>query len=243
MRKPRWLVLLVVLAACATEHPEAVSVEPTGPAGDPGAYSFFLVDQATGSPVRYNPCQPLHFVINPAGAPPGGVELAREAAVLVGQATGIAFVDDGLTQEASPPPDAFVDDRPMYQPDLYGAGRWAPVLIGWLDLAAGESQSSNYGKGGSAPWTGPTGHPTYVTGNATVSTQVPAGLQKLALMHELGHVVGLNHVDDPEQIMSGSVPPTTAAPEWGAGDLAGLAKLGRDAGCLPEVPTDSYRPG
>jgi hypothetical protein len=50
-------------------------------------------------------------------------------------------------------------------------------------------------------------------------------------LHELGHVVGLDHPADGHQITSSGVydPPL----RYQKGDLAGLALLGRNAGCTP----------
>lgn len=48
------------------------------------------------------------------------------------------------------------------------------------------------------------------------------------LMHELGHVMGLDHVRTPTQVMYHRVSTRT---HWGAGDLAGLRSLGRPAEC------------
>ena len=50
------------------------------------------------------------------------------------------------------------------------------------------------------------------------------------LMHEIGHIVGLDHVDDRKQIMFKEVQHRT---QWGPGDLAGLRQVGRTQGCLP----------
>jgi hypothetical protein len=46
----------------------------------------------------------------------------------------------------------------------------------------------------------------------------------LILMHELGHVVGLNHSPDQHQIMASGAP--LKASVWGAADLTGLHKVG-----------------
>jgi predicted Zn-dependent protease len=52
-----------------------------------------------------------------------------------------------------------------------------------------------------------------------------------ALLHELGHAVGLNHAHFTSEVMYPSV--SDAGPNYySAGDLAGLAKVGRPAGCL-----------
>ncbi|MBI3649388.1 MAG: matrixin family metalloprotease, partial [Actinobacteria bacterium] len=61
----------------------------------------------------------------------------------------------------------------------------------------------------------------------------------LVLMHELGHIVGLDHVKDPNEVMFESrVLPGAAVDDWGPGDLEGLHLLGRDAGCLTDIRDD-----
>lgn len=51
------------------------------------------------------------------------------------------------------------------------------------------------------------------------------------VLHELGHVVGLNHVGLRNQIMYPAVAPFTPR-TYGRGDRAGLKKVGAKAGCL-----------
>jgi len=52
------------------------------------------------------------------------------------------------------------------------------------------------------------------------------------LLHELGHVMGLNHAQSSTQIMYPLLLARTRA-AYGSGDLAGLARLGRATGCIP----------
>jgi Matrixin len=55
---------------------------------------------------------------------------------------------------------------------------------------------------------------------------------RVIVLHELGHLVGLGHVEDPTQVMypSSSYEVTSLAP----GDINGLAKLGR-GDCFPTL--------
>ena len=82
------------------------------------------------------------------------------------------------------------------------------------------------------------GEPVFVTGQVVLNadkTLLPMFEDRHAswgavLLHELGHLVGLDHVDDPAQLMA----PTPGFGEvvLGEGDRAGLAAVGADQGCL-----------
>jgi hypothetical protein len=52
------------------------------------------------------------------------------------------------------------------------------------------------------------------------------------LLHELGHIMGLDHVKDPDQLMYSGRHPNFRVRDFGSGDLEGLRRLGVDAGCL-----------
>src|SRR5262249_15852346 len=80
-------------------------------------------------PVAFDPGRPVHYVVNPAGAPPDGAAMIRRAIARLQKATGLHFVYDGPTTEAA------TKDRDRYQPARY-PGRWAPVLIAWSDERA-----------------------------------------------------------------------------------------------------------
>jgi len=62
---------------------------------------------------------------------------------------------------------------------------------------------------------------------------------ELVIAHEVGHLLGLAHVSDPDQLMfsaqvaKGVVPAPTDG--YGPGDFAGFELLGSDQGCLPRL--------
>jgi hypothetical protein len=164
--------------------------------------------------------------------PAGGREDLTAALARLAKASGLSFVDDGDTDEL---PSA---ERAAYQPTRYGK-RWAPLLIAWVPAA-----DTDLGLGGGVAGVtvavaipGPKGG-SIVSGQVALDADHrmlagfgPGATQGEVFLHELAHAVGLGHVLDPTQVM---YPQTTnSESQYGAGDRAGLAALGRPAGCHP----------
>jgi hypothetical protein len=226
-----------VLQAAGASEPHLIE-----PAPDPRGFRFKSVDAASGLPLRYNPCASIHYTINPSLAPPTGVVDVHTAFEMTAEATGIRFVFDGMTNEQPGP------RRAPYQPDRYG-DRWAPILVAWtqgdpsLDSANTEvSGTRTIGEGGSAFALNDAGLPVYVSGIAAfdATAELPPGFGGETwgqlILHELGHVLGLGHVDDPGSVMNGTIGLRHAA--WGPGDRAGLWELGNGGSCVktPDLP-------
>jgi hypothetical protein len=223
-------------------HPTPGYESSDSPLGTPttfptggGTYQFAgrQVDGIT--PVAYDPCRPIHYVVRPDNEPAVGDRLIDNAVATISQLTGLTFTDDGVTDEAPE------DQRQPFQPDRYG-DRWAPVLISW-DTVAEEADfvTDVAGLGGSLSTSAGNGPLVYVTGAVKLDAaqfiqllSLPGGetAARAIVLHELGHVVGLAHVDDPTQLMYPAVQPGVY--EFAAGDRAGLARLGTGV-CEPKL--------
>jgi hypothetical protein len=202
---------------------------PSPPNGAAGHYAFLASDQ--GRPVRYDPCQPIHYTANLAEGPANALADLKEAIRRVSAASGLTFVYDGESTEV-----------PTSHRELHGANDlptgWPPVIVAWARPSETDVLTKgSVGEGGST-WSGFPGHEVYVTGlvvvDSTQNSQLAAGFGGRSLgallMHELGHLVGLDHVNDATQMM---YPTVTGKPAvYGAGDLAGLEQLGADQGCV-----------
>jgi hypothetical protein len=200
--------------------------QPLAPSSDSTSYKF-LATNADGTPVGYSPCRPLHYVVNALLAPEGAGQLVDNAIRTVSEATGIKFVNDGPTTEAPSP------SRAPYQKERYGE-RWAPLLIAWTTPEqAPQLKGAVIGTGGSTHFSFGAGPKSFVTGSLELDApQIGDDLGRgdgsayatAVILHELGHVMGLEHVDDPTQLMY----PEIGAPDGlAAGDLNGLRELGR----------------
>lgn len=198
-----------------------------GPSTDaPYAFSDTQVlDDGSTVPVTFSPCRPVHVVLNPDGAPEGAATHVVEALGALSAATGLQVVYDGQTDEPA------AEQRAPFQPERYG-DRWAPVLIEFADeRTQPELAGTIAGLGGPAIMILPrTGFQVAVSGRVTLDVTLLDALPRggvpawvAVLRHELGHVVGLGHVDDPEQLMFATSDGSAA---YRDGDLAGLALLG-----------------
>ncbi|MGY2129426.1 matrixin family metalloprotease [Blastococcus sp. SYSU DS0617] len=198
-----------------------------------GTHAFVALQPGSGRPVAYDPCRPIRYVVRPDDAPPGTEGLLEEAFSRVSAITGLQFVEEGPTDEQPS------SDREPFQPDRYG-DRWAPVLVSWQTERDDPELVTAAGRAGSAWVSRPGGPRVYVTGSVTLDAAdfaeilgYPGGydIARAIVLHELGHLVGLGHIDDPSQLM---YPETGTALDFASGDLTGLAQLGRGE-CVPEL--------
>lgn len=235
----------VVAPRTVTDHPTAGVGEHSHPLGTPALLSVssaqhnFMQTRPDGAPVSFDPCRAIHYVTRAANSPAAGLQLIQEAVAAVSRATGLAFINDGATTEA---PSA---THESFQPKRYG-DRWAPVLIAW-ETTAEEPRFTNttnginiLGLGGSeAVSLGDSGY-TYVSGQLELNGpaigrmigQEGTAPARGVIEHELGHVVGLDHVQDPSQLMNPTE--TRGVSTYQAGDLAGLSELGQGK-CQPDL--------
>lgn len=86
---------------------------------------------------------------------------------------------------------------------------WGQFVRGFVVLNSSYRLAGGFGRGPATGWQGTRGQ---------------------LLMHELGHVVGLDHTNDRRQIMYPTMSRKTAV--YGVGDRTGLRVLGRASGCL-----------
>lgn len=188
----------------------------------------FQMSNPDGTPVTFSSCRPVHYVVNPAGAPEHGVEVVHEAVRDVAARSGLTFVYDGETDEVAR------QDRPLADP-RYGNG-YSPVLITWQSTTAlGFPDAEAYGVA-SSDMVEQAGKRYIVTGQIVLNVTALARLEKSQVnpfghgavaRHELAHIVGLDHVHDKSELMNDGY---AMQQSWGKGDAQGLARAGA-GGC------------
>jgi len=221
------------------ESPTPLGRPPAAPL-ESGRYQFASFQEGSEEPVAYDPCRPIRYVVNDTDLPDGLDETVESAVRRVSAATGLQFVREGATGEATG------IGRDAFQPDRYG-DRWAPVLIWWSNPdATPELEGPVAGFGGSVGLeiTGiaQRARSVYVSGSVVLDgPQIgeilrtdPEGeaAAEAVVLHELAHVVGLGHVDDPTQLMNPES--VRGVTDFAAGDRRGLRELGMGE-CFPQI--------
>lgn len=213
--------------------------------GDPASVAYL-----TDPPARWNPCATIRYRVNLDGAPKGAAADVDGAIARIAAGSGLRFAKVGTTTVVpgskgrdvlddypartdlvvafARPGDPRRSQRSAYLPKtsdtvavggafyqldtVRAAGRpWHQIVQGYVVIDRTKKLPNGFGAG-------------HRTGLLGTWGQV--------LMHDLGHVVGLDHPrrSDPTQIM---YPATTTKPAvWGAGDLTGLRTVGSAYGCL-----------
>jgi hypothetical protein len=197
---------------------------------DQGPFRFFETD--ADGPLGWDPCRQIHYEVNLSGAPEDAMASVDDAVERIEAATGFDLVFDGQTHRGP-----IATSKADFLDDLFGP---EPVLISWLaperfeyfapPRRAAAVGRPRRGRGPDFDW--------YTSGMIVVNAGAHANAgwgHRWALgpvlLHEWGHVLGLAHVKDGDQLMwSDEVPGAEPRPDpyltdYGDGDLAGLARL------------------
>jgi hypothetical protein len=203
------------------------AVKLTGPGK---ASAFSLSRNKNHSLVRWNPCRIIGYKVNATRGGYGALADAQAAVRRLEVASGLTFRYDGKTREVPT-----VDHAPKADDVVIAWARpsQTDALYGNAAGTGGWSETGRYNASNSIVWQITGG---YVALDSTQNSDFHHGFghglrRGTLLMHELGHAVGLKHVSDRKQVMYPVI--TSRSPGvWGAGDLNGLHKVGRAAGCI-----------
>lgn len=200
-----------------------------------GAFRF--LERVDGEPVRWNPCDPIAYATNTDGATSSVQPDLRRALARITEATGIEFTSLGATEET------FIHAyrRMRYQ----GVTTKVELILIWVDhegyreillrlhdrrpsVAFAKTMAGLYAD-----------RDQYFGGIVVMDADATARrgfgdnyAHGSVLLHELGHIMGLDHVKDADQLMYSGPFPNFGVHDFGPGDLEGLRRLGTDAGCL-----------
>lgn len=209
------------------DRPADAESKPLGIPPEVGAsddFAYTATQDGGSEPVTYDPCAPIHVVVDPRTIVERGSRLLDEAIEEVQDATGLVFVVDGLTDEPRPA------DGTVTDPD----GGWLPVRVSWSDPAAEPELKGRVAGIGGSTRVDHEGRSWYVTGEVVLDgpqlAETMAGRHgwrsaRAVVMHELAHLVGMDHVSSSGQLMRPVGDERITS--WGDGDRAGLATLGR----------------
>lgn len=232
------------LAAGSGATPSSSAAPTTAPSPAPTSSprpqpdgSFKFLERVGGAPVRWDPCERITYAVNTRGVTSPVRADLKEALRRVTRATGIEFESAGTTKETF--------FRAYLRMRYDGVIRKAALILIWVDhddygailrrlrdprpsIAFAKTMAGLY-----------TNQDQYFGGIVVVDADATVGrgfgnryAHGSVLLHELGHIIGLDHVKDPDQLMYSGHHTHVRLRGFGPGDLVGLRRLGKDAGCL-----------
>jgi hypothetical protein len=194
---------------------------------------YKISTQLDGQPLRRDPCTAIHWRTRTERGPVGGLDVLKAAVAKIASVTGTTWVYDGATTTA--PSTAYLPKSP--------SSGDRPVLLGWTDGASSDLLAGRpkavLGMTRTV-WFGTDdgkGHRVAATRAAAVALDRTDTLPlrgalswSTTVLHELGHVMGLDHPADGRQLMAATLP--AGATDLQTGDRTGLGRVGRAAGCV-----------
>ncbi|TXJ07276.1 MAG: matrixin family metalloprotease [Aeromicrobium sp.] len=188
-------------------------------AGEGGAVQFIRMQEDGQRPVTFDPCAKIKVEVNYDTAPENGRELTENAIAEVQELTALKFEIIGET-----------DRDVSFGRDLH-LGQ--PVRISWTDSRRQPSLEGDVlGMAGAVPVSMGVSGTWFLTGQVALDgpdlRRMPDKRVSAVIKHELAHLVGLDHVDDRNELM---YPTLGRRTEFGVGDRRGLAELG-SGGCM-----------
>jgi hypothetical protein len=223
----------------------------SGPLGNPHHYT--LITSYDGyakrnAVVRWNPCATITYRVNASRGGQGALGDARTAVARLASASGLRLKYLGPTSyiPAATPATFFGHTVYVFDPADQYAHTGASLVIAWARPGRGVGRSallSGYGEDGVGGYT--------YQWSSTQRLRITAGFVIIRsdvalrqgfgrgitrghfLLHELGHAVGLAHYNDAVQVMTAVWNASNRSPaQYNAGDIAGLHRVGRAAGCI-----------
>ncbi len=195
--------------------------------------AYTIAHLVNGRPLHWDACTPIRWRFRAAGAPAGGLAVLTNAVAQIARQTGTRWVYAGAVREL--PTTGSLPSRPGGAPS---------VLIGWADartsdLLAGQAKgvlgvtrsqwftSTRNGVVQDAWLTN-----AVVALDRTDRLPLRGGVSwQTVALHELAHAMGLDHAGSSRQLMHPVLQPSLGGLQ--AGDVAGLRRVGRAAGCRP----------
>ena len=211
------------------------------PREPPNSGSWAPLTTGPDGPVVFDACHSIHYRVRVGRGPLNGLSLIRDAVAKVEAATGLRFVYDGPTDQAPTQASLYPKREPSWYVPM------DPVIIGWFgrnetDLwvqggggRVGRREPNILGEMVPVMATFRSGQKLRVSGailldpSDTLVTLAPwFGSGKTignVLLHELAHLVGLDHVNSTAEQMNAGL--SDSAPNgFGPGDRRGLWSVG-----------------